>query len=297
MDLTVIIPALREPYLEKTIQSILDNFVLDYEILVGMDLCELSDKIRRNKRVKVFRQTRDMGMRGTENAALKIARGKYVMKVDAHCGFAPSFDKVMAENTSEEWLTVPRRYSLDEHTWGIKPRRWVRDYHYFIFPIKTSYGHAFSCREWYKMDRKRKDKKYDIDDLMTFQGSCWFANRKYFMQRDGYLDGRASTYKNFAQEPIELGLKYWLGGGKNKVIKKTWYTHLSKRHHHYKKRMFTRRYKKPKDVVATYNWVAKHWMNNEEPNMIHKFDWLINKFWPIPEWPKNWREIWQSYKI
>jgi hypothetical protein len=147
------------------------------------------------------------------------------------------------------------------------------------------------------MDSKKRDAKYVIDDLMTFQGSCWFAHRKYFMHRVGFLDGREETYNGFAQEPIEIGMKYWLGGGKIKVIKKTWYAHLSKRKFHYAQRLFTRRYKKPKDVIATYNWVAKHWMNNEEPNMEHKFDWFINKFWPIPEWPNNWEEVWKSYKI
>lgn len=298
MDLSIIVPALREPYLEKTVRSLLDNSRLpNIEIFVVMDLCELSDSIRKDKRVKIFPQTRAMGMRGSTNLALSKAKGKYIMKIDAHSLSAEGYDKIMAENCAEDWLMIPRRYSLDEDAWKIREHRGSRDYHYFIFPILTSYGHSFSCREWYRMDRKRSNPKYDIDDLMTFQGSCWFANREYFMKKVGYLDGRDETYKNFAQEPIEIGLKYWLGGGKTKINKKTWYAHLSKRKHHYMNRLFTRRYKKPKDVIATYNWVAKHWMNNKEPGMIHKFEWLIDKFWPIPEWPKNWKEMWKTYEI
>ena len=295
MDLSIIIPAIREPYLEKTVQSILDAAETNIEVFVVMELCELSDKIRRDKRVIVIPQKREWGMRGSENVALERAKGKYVMKCDAHCLFPQGFDKVMVNNCSEKWLLVPRRYSLDEINWQVDKRRYKRDYHYFIFPILTSYGHCFTCREWWNKDKERKN--HEIDDLMTFQGSCWFAHRKYFMHRVGFLDGRKETYNGFAQEPVEIGMKYWLGGGKVKVIKKTWYAHLSKRKYHYKQRLFTRRYKKPKTVIATYNWVAKHWMNDEEPGMIHNFDWFINKFWPIPEWPENWRKVWESYKI
>jgi len=292
MDLTIIIPAIREPYLKNTVDSILKNATTDIEVIVLPLLCDFTSQ---DKRVKVIEQKREWGMRGSTNAGIAIAQGKYIMKVDAHCLFDKGFDEVLIDNCMDDWLMVPRRYSVREETWERKMERGHRDYHYFIFPIETSYGHALSCREWLTMDRHKRDPKYDIDELMTFQGSCWLANKDYFMKHIGYLDGRDETYQGFAQEPIEIGLKYWLGGGKTIICKKTWYAHLSKRRHHYAKRMFTRRYKKPKDVQATYDWVARHWMNNEEPNMIHKFEWLIDKFNP-PEWPENWREVWKSYE-
>jgi len=42
---------------------------------------------------------------------------------------------------------------------------------------------------------------------------------------------------------------------------------------------------------AGYLWYTRHWMNDEEPNMNHTFEWLIEKFWPIPTWPDDWKEI------
>ncbi len=31
-------------------------------------------------------------------------------------------------------------------------------------------------------------------------------------------------------------------------------------------------------------------MKNEEPGMIHKIEWLVEKFWPVPTWPDDWKD-------
>lgn len=297
MDLSIIIPALQEPYLEKTVLSLLSSAKSNFEIIVVMDRCELSDSVRNDKRVIIIPQQKKWGMRGAENAAISISKGKYIMKCDAHCSFAEGFDKILIENCAEDWLLVPRRYSLDENTWTIQRGRPKRDYHYFEFPKQTRYGYALNCSEWHEKDNELSAPQYDVDDLMTYQGSLWFVNRDYFMKYIGLLDGRPETYNTFAQESVEVGMKYWLGGGAIKIIKKTWYAHLSKRLWHYQKYMFARAYKRPADVIRTYSWSAKHWMNDEEPNMKYKFEWFINKFWPIPTWEPNWKEIWKSYNL
>ena len=137
--------------------------------------------------------------------------------------------------------------------------------------------------------RQRKDPKFDIDDTMTFQGSCWMANKKHFLKLVGSLDDRAETYSPFGAEPLEIGLKYWLGGAQVKVVKKAWYAHLFKKRRHYQTRLFSRRYKN--NQVNSRTWASKHWMNNEEPGMIHPLSWLVEKFWPVPTWPKD-RSLW-----
>jgi hypothetical protein len=45
-----------------------------------------------------------------------------------------------------------------------------------------------------------------------------------------------------------------------------------------------------KDMLDGINWSAEHWMNNREPGMIHTLEWLIEKFWPVPTWPEDWKE-------
>lgn len=250
MDLTVIIPVYKEPYLQNTVDSIRKNFRLDIEILI----------------------IEGKPMREAINEGLKQAKGRFVMKCDAHCAFGPDFDRIMTEDYKDNWLMIPRRYSLNEKTWD-KMKNPV-DYHYFTRPVKNHYGTALWCTEWYKKNDLL------IDDTMTFQGSCWLANRQYFMDHVGYLDMK---YGGFPQEPLEIGMKYWLGGGEVKVTKKTWYAHLNKRGWHYDKGMFTRKYKKYEGMEKDYNWSTDHWIGNHEPNMIHTFDWLIEKFKP-PSW-------------
>jgi len=137
--------------------------------------------------------------------------------------------------------------------------------------------------EWWDRQRKRTAPKYDIDDTMSMQGSCWFMTKNHY---DNFLHGMSEEgYGQFAQEAQELCNKTWLAGGAVKVNKKTWYAHL------HKGKQYGRMYKMSDSAnVAGINWSAKHWMNNEEPGMIHKIDWLIEKFWPVPSWPENWKD-------
>ena len=145
--------------------------------------------------------------------------------------------------------------------------------------------------EWYERQRQRSDSKYDIDDTMSMQGSCWFMTKNHF---DNFLHGlNEEGYGTFSQESQEIGNKTWLGGGCLKVNKKTWYAHLHKGKTYGRMYHVSQAYNT--EMINGTNWSAPHWMNNEEPNMIHQMEWLIEKFWPVPTWPDNWREVWASY--
>lgn len=264
---SIIIPHFKEPYLDKTIASLKEGAEGEIEVL-AMDGAN--------------------GMRAAINGGLKKATGDYIMKCDAHCTFASGYDKVLSTDCAEHWLMIPRRYSLIEDSWTRNENWRIRDYHYLTYPKDTPWGFGIFPIDWFRQGLEN----VLVDDTMTFQGSCWFANRKYFMDRVGLLDDRAETYGTFADEPLEIGLKYWLGGGEVKVDKKTWYAHLRKTKHHYNSHQFTYRHKRDEDAISGHTWGANHWLHNEEPNMIHPFSWLIEKFWPVPSWPEDWRTKW-----
>jgi len=88
-------------------------------------------------------------------------------------------------------------------------------------------------------------------------------------------------------EQMEIGLKYWLGGGEVKVNKNTWYAHLFKNSKYYIGKPEAWKHKLNLRRNSKYKWITKHWINNEEPGMKHKFEWLIEKFWPVPSWPED----------
>jgi len=287
IDLSVIIPNRNSPFAMKTVQDLLDKAVNSIEIIVYVDE-KWPENMILDKRVTYIHRHKPLGMRAGINAGLAAATGKYVMKLDDHCMFAEGYDKVLEDNCAENWLITPRRYSLDAEKWERNMTRPVRDYHYLCYPRKgKEHDWGMHGVEWPDRGKERSDPKYDIDDTMSMQGSCWFANRQYFMKTVGYLDDRVETYSSFAQEPQEIGLKYWLKGGEHKVNKKTWYAHL------HKGRTYGRMYHEDIHTVSSHNWSAKHWMNNEEPNLIHPISWLVEKFWPVPTWPED-RNLWVS---
>ena len=287
--LSIILPTYKEPYLNKTIDSLLEN-TGDVEIIPVIDGCELIEPIRKDPRVKPIHLKVNKGMRGAINAGLKVATGKYVMKLDAHCIVGKNFDKIMTDNCADNWITVPRRHGLDADNWKRDDKVFI-DYHYLDFPKKSSYGYVISPHPLNKRNG------LPIDDIMTFQGSCWMANRKFFMKQVGFLDDNPKTYGNFAGDQLEIGLKYWLNGGENKVIKKTWYAHFAKLRRHYNSGEYVGTYKRTRSIIPQYTWTAKHWINNKEPNMKKPFSWFIEKFWPIKNWSSNWQEKWDSYKL
>jgi glycosyltransferase involved in cell wall biosynthesis len=290
--LSIIIPTYNDPYLQKTIDSILENAVGEIEIIPILDGYTPPVPIKSDPRVKVINIPQNLGMRAGINIGLEAADGDYVMKVDAHCAFDNGFDKTIVDNCAENWLMIPRRYSLDVINWKRGGDSTISDYHYLGFPTKSAtYGTTISIQNWHRRTWSRlRDPKYEIDDTMMFQGSLWVANKKFFMKQVGFLDDNPKRYGPWSGDGQEIGLKYWLGGAEVKVIKKTWYAHLVKRPHQYKQGLFSREYKTSRGAARGHTWTAKHWMNNEEPGM-KPISWLIEKFWPVPGWPED-RKKW-----
>lgn len=290
VNLSVIIPSRNERFLNNTIQSILDNAVGNIEIVASIDE-NWPEPVIEDKRITYIRQGRPLGMRAGINACASVAKGKFLMKTDAHCMFGPGFDRVLSENCDDNWVVIPRRKRLDAENWQImdvgKPDI---DYHYLCFPERGK-EHDWGMHGVMWQDRavERTDPKYDIDDTMSFQGSSWFMNRKWFTDFIGYLN--EDFYGTWAQEPTEIGLKTWLGGGRIVTNKKTWYAHLHKGPKYGK--MYRHTMADEQDIIDKHNLAAKHWMEGGEPGMIHPIGWLVEKFWPVPTWPED-RSKWVS---
>lgn len=290
--ISVIVPSFKDPYLPKTINSLLENAQGDIEILAILDGYTPKIPLPDDPRLHVVALPQNLGMRGAINIGLALAQGKYVMKCDAHCVFAPGFDTAITENMEDDWLVIPRRYGLHADDWTRTTQFPPKDYHYLSYPIESKgFGKAMFPFEWKEPRISRQD--FLLDDTMTFQGSCYVAHRKFFLKRVGTLDDRIEAYTPFGGEQIEVGLKYWLGGGQVKVNKNTWYAHLYKNARHYKEVPGdSRKYKVGPIPASGRQWATKHWLNNEEPNMMHPFSWLVEKFWPVPTWPEN-RDLWR----
>ena len=134
--------------------------------------------------------------------------------------------------------------------------------------------------KWYERAEKRGE--ILIDETMQFQGSCWFMTKEHYRNIGG-LEIYA-TKDEFILEPEELAFKTWLSGGRVMVNKKTWYAHYHKSTGH-------RGYfidKKPMKKQRIFH--IDYWMHDKWPKAIRKMEWFIERFWPIPMWPIDWKD-------
>lgn len=279
--LSVVIPNYNSPYASKTIQGVLDNAKGDIEVVVNVEQIwpdPLSDDVR----VHYIHGSAPIGMRAGINKAIAMSTGEFVMKCDDHVMFGEGFDEILKADCEDNWVVVPRRYALDVKNWKVEERednKYPIDYMYIDFPRKgKNHDDGMHGVPWKRPERDN----ILIDDTPSMQGSCWFMKREYF---DKLNLMSTEGYGQFSQEAQEIGFKAFLSGGALKVNKKTWYAHL------HKGTRYGRMYKMPSGTAEASNWSAEHWLNDREPNMIHKFEWFINEKFPgMPSWPENWRE-------
>jgi len=291
--LSVIIPSRNSQFLTKTIEDVLAKAAEEVEVIVNVDERHPERFIDSNK-ITYLLNNSPIGLRKGINACVARAKGEFILKTDDHCMFAPGFDKVLKDNHLEDnWVQIPRRYSLNAEEWTINESRPYRDYMYIDFPRKgKDHDDGMHGVEWFDRQKERTDPMYDIDDTASMQGSCWFMTKDYF---DNFLKGLQEYpipgevgYGQFSQESQEIGFKTWLGGGAMKVNKKTWYAHL------HKGKTYGRMYHVSgwnEYTVKASAWSASYWLNNRWEGRVHDFEWFIDEKFPdMPTWPKNWKE-------
>jgi glycosyltransferase involved in cell wall biosynthesis len=279
MSVSVLVPARGERFLQETVNDLLQKAAGEIEVIVNLDGYK-PEAVVEDKRVTYLYQAIPIGMRAGINACAAIAKGEYLMKVDAHCMFEPGYDLKLAAEFDDNWIVIPRRYRLDAVTWT---RRHFAplDYHYLICPWSQK---EFTMQNtiWQARDRARASVL--LDDTMTFQGSCWFMTAEHFHKRLGGLE--LKHYWGWEQEPQELGNKTWLGGGRVVVNKNVWYAHL------HKGALWGRMYPMNwTQVMEGHRYSTIYWLRNSWPGQIHPFSWLVEKFWPIPTWMEGWQEM------
>jgi glycosyltransferase involved in cell wall biosynthesis len=286
---SIIIPARNELYLDKTVDDIVEKAGGEIEIIVMLDACWPNPLPKNYDCLIMVHRGEVHGMRGNINAAARIAKGEYLMKCDAHCMFAEGFDEALKADCEPDWLSIPSRYSMDAEKW--ERGRGPVDYLYLTFPYggDDMYGKGLHGKKWTGGNRGHKSfyekenlcKHILIDDIMAFQGSCWFMHREKFFDID-CLD--VEHYPNgMHQEAQELGFKFWLSGGRVIRNKKTWYGH-------WHKNVSSGYGLSKKAKYESNDYSTDYWMNNRWPKQTRDMKWFIEKFWPIPGWPDDWQD-------
>lgn len=271
-DLSVIIPARNEIYLEKTIRNVLDNIRGNTEIIVILDGYLPEPQIITNdERVYFIHNKESRGQRQSINQAAKFSNSKYIMKLDAHCAVDEGFDVKLMADCKYDWTVIPRMYNLDVATF--KPKLHKRtDYMYIGWNEKGELRSLYySGKEWKKWHNRQEE----IDDTMGCMGPCFFMHRQRFLDTGGCDENHGS----WGSQGIEVACKAWLSGGAMKVNKKTWFAHWfrggSGPGFPYKLHQ--------SDVDKARKYAEDTWLNNKWEKQTRDFNWLLNKFKP-PTW-------------
>ncbi len=208
-DLSVVIPSRNEPYLDKTISDLFEKKEGEIEVIVILDgyLPTL------DPRVTYIHRSEARGMRNGINSAVALAKGKYILKTDAHCMFDKGFDVKLLKDAAPETILVPRRYRLDPEAWSI------------IEDGRPPIDRMYLTKDFHGKDWQAGNTEALIEETPSSQGSCWFMEKSYFNHLE-LLD--EETYGSFFSEFQEIGFKCWLSGGRVLVDKNTWYCHWHK---------------------------------------------------------------------
>lgn len=276
--LSIIIPSRNEEFLEKTVDDIFNKARGEFEVIVICD--ETYQPLPERPNLRVVQKDGPPGLRSALNQAFDLVTGKYIMKTDGHCMFDEGFDEILKAECEDNWVVIPRRYSLIPESWEINISRPIIDYEFMPFPYRKLTATRYGGKWWERAESRRE---LMLDEEMAFQGSVWFTTLKHMRNIGGY-DVITSTGDQFVLESEELANKTWLSGGKCMVNKRTWYAHLHKGSRGRGYRLISKYMKKQRIFHIDY------WMHDKWPKAIHKFDWLVEKFWPIPTWPSDWQD-------
>jgi hypothetical protein len=281
--LSIVIPSSEDRWLAQTINDVFAKAAGAVEVIAVINGYTPTQPLLDRDGLRYLYLPR-ASMRGALNAARPFVAGDWVMKSDEHCLYAPGFDEVLKQDCDQDWLLIPRRYSLDPENWCIENNpKGPRDYHYLsscVWSIRERDDYSLNGLEWPDRTRARMV-GYDIDETMSWQGSFYFMSRRHY-EFLGPL--REDLFGSFASEPQEIGLKTQLSGGKVCVSKKTYGAHL------HKGKKYGRGYRPNKtEIVAGHEASAHHWMTH--PKMRE----FIEHWWPCPTWPADTLERWDYY--
>ncbi len=303
MDVSVLIAARNEEWLGRTVAGLLENMRGDTEVIVVADGGWPPEALDDHPRVTLLCRHESIGQRAAVNQAARLARGRFLMKLDAHCVVDEGFDVKLVEpydsgELAPDATTVPRMFNLHVFDWVCAcgqvtyqgpapeqcekcgttgtPERVVRwkprlnrrsDF--------ARFDHTLHFRYWGSCER-RPESRGEIADLMSFIGACWFMPRDRFAALGGCDEGHGS----WGQFGAEIACKSWLSGGRLVVNKRTWFSHLFRT-----QEGFGFPYPLPGSQVDKARAYSRQlWTENAWPGQRRPLAWLVEKFAPVPGW-------------
>lgn len=303
MDLSVLIPARNEMFLRRTVLDVLEHAQAETEVIVVLDGAWADPPLEQHPRVTVLYHPQSVGQRAATNEAARLARGRYVMKLDAHCSVADGFDVELlraAAELDQDVTQIPAQKNLHAFDWvcrscgarkyqGPTPTecscpgaKWERELVWKprrgVTTTAWRFDEHLHFQYWGEFS-KRREAVGDFPETMSCLGACFFMARDRYWQ----LGGLDEAHGSWGQMGTEIGCKSWLSGGRMVTNRRTWYAHMF--------RTQGGDFSFPYPLSgADQERARKHsrelWLGNRWPGQVRPLSWLIDHFAPVPGWEK-----------
>jgi hypothetical protein len=248
-------------------------------------------KLPQSPRVRVIKLDRSIGQRAATNLAAKLSDAKYVMKADAHLAFSKGFDRVLLEDIKEDMTVMPLMRNLHAFDWvcpeghthyqdqgdvcKICHKKMIKEIKWIGKPNPQNWAFRFDKNLHFQYWPEAR-KEGDLVETMTIPGSCFMTSREKYWE----LDLCSEKFPGWGQQGVEVACKTWLSGGRVMVNKKCWYAHMFRT-----TPLFTFPWPASGSSQEKAREISKDlFINNKYEKAIHDFQWLIDKFHPVPGW-------------
>jgi len=267
---------------------------------VVLDGAWASPSIPQNPKVNVIYVPEAIGQRSAAVMAAKLARGKYIVKVDAHCSFEQGWDKVMLDGFKihgDNCVMVPVMRNLHAYWW--KCYKCGKKVYQDVKPICPDCGNRMRKKmvwrgrrgtaavaycfdptyhfQYFGEIRKREpyltQNKTGFTETMALQGSFFMCSKeKYF---DLKVDDE--EFGSWGNQGWGVAAAFWLSGGKVLVNHNTSYAHMFRT----KGDTFGFPYPQSgREVQKTKNRVREKFCKMKHHKQIYPVSWLVEKFRP-----------------
>lgn len=308
-DISIVIPARNEMFLARTIQDILEHIEADTEVIAILDGEWANPPVEDNDRVSLIYHSQSVGQRAATNEGARMAKGKYIMKADAHCAFDQGFDRKMLEafkEVGDNVTMVPIMKNLHAFNWVCKNghERYQgpsgpckecglpteRDVIWYPKPSPNSTSYRFDKTlhfQYWGEYAKRPEAQGELSETMSLQGSCFMLTKEKYLE----LNICDETWGSWGNQGTEVACKTWLSGGRVLCNKRTWYAHMFRT----QGGDFGFPYPQSgKQVEYAREQSRQAFLHGTFDKAIHPLSWLIEKFAPVPDWdiiPDSAREM------
>lgn len=316
-DLSILIPAANEQFLRRTVDDLLANLKGDTEIIVTLDGGWADPPIPVDPRITVLYNHEPVGQRAATNQACRVAEGRWVMKLDAHCAVDEGFDVKMVEAAAgrDHVTFVPKMCNLWAFDWVCQDcgnRAFQGATPAYCGDVSDSPGDALkwekeegcqSDRVWREMKWIPNPKRPEttamrFDENLRFQYWGEYKDRQewdehetaptlsllgacWMLTRARYWDLNIcdEAHGSWGQQGTEVACKSWLSGGELRCVRSTWFAHMFRT----QGGDFGFPWNYSGEQVAQAREFSQNlWFGNRWPQAVMTLEDLIERFAPVP---------------